>query len=116
MTRSDPGPPEAVGLERIAVGRTAEVYAWDPGRVAKVLRPGFPARMAEQEAAIATRVSAVYAAAPRCDGTIVVDGRPAILYERIDGPTMDARVRERPWEALQLARRLGVLHATMHAA
>ena len=31
----------------IAVGRTAEIYAWGEGRVLKLTRPDFPAHLAE---------------------------------------------------------------------
>lgn len=116
MTTGETARPDVAQLERIAVGRTAEVFAWDAGRVVKLLRPAFPDRMAEEEAAIAQRVSAVYRAAPRCDGTILVGGRTGILYERIDGPTMDARLRTHPWELWRQGRRLGALHAAMHQA
>lgn len=101
-------------LRLLATGRTAEVFELDDGRVLKLLRPGFPDAAADNEAAIAHRVRAVYASAPRCDGVVRVDGRVGVVYERIDGPTMDAAARARPWRVVRLGRELGRLHAEMH--
>lgn len=98
----------------VGIGRTAEVFAYGEGRVVKVLRPGFPDQMADDEARVAERVASAYAAAPRCDGVVRVDGRAGIVYERTDGPSMDVRARSRLWEVDRLARRLGALHAAMH--
>lgn len=33
----------------IAIGRTAEVFAWDDGRIIKLTRADFPAHLANQE-------------------------------------------------------------------
>jgi Ser/Thr protein kinase RdoA (MazF antagonist) len=106
--------PDLADLRLLATGRTAEVYALDRRRVLKVLRPGFPDRMAEVEAEVARRVLSVYDAAPGCDGFVRAGGRAAIVYERIDGPTMDGRLRTHPWQIGRLGRRLGELHAGMH--
>jgi len=106
--------PSLDALELLATGRTAEVYALDDQRILKVLRPGFPARMAEVEAQVAQRVLSVYDAAPRCDGVVRAGDRSALVYERVDGPTMDGRLRTHPWQIGRLGRRLGELHAGMH--
>ena len=100
----------------IAAGRTAEVFAYGDGRVLKLLRPGFPARLGEQEARLVELVAKVYDAAPRYLGTEAVDGRFGLVFERVVGPTMDARLRSRLWEVAHLGRTLGRLHAEMHDA
>lgn len=33
----------------IAAGRTAEIYAWGEDRILKLIRPGFPPYLADQE-------------------------------------------------------------------
>jgi len=43
-------------LERIAGGRTAEVFAWEAGKIVTVYRPEFPWEAAQYEADIATQV------------------------------------------------------------
>jgi Ser/Thr protein kinase RdoA (MazF antagonist) len=99
----------------IAVGRTAEVFAVGDDQVLKVLLPEFPSGMADHEAAVAGLVAAVYPFAPRLVGRITVAGRPGLVYERIDGPTMDSYVRSHLGQVSELGRTLGELHATMHA-
>ena len=101
---------------RIADGRTAEVFEIDEERVLKLLRPGFPPRIAAHEAAVADIVSAVYPGAPRYLGMAQVGRRTGITFERVDGRTMDSIVREHPWRLRRLAQRLGELHATIHGA
>ncbi len=100
----------------VGIGRTAEVFEFGPGRVVKLLRPGFPAEAAAAEARVAELVAAAYPSAPACDGVVTVDDRPGIVYERVDGPSMEAFVRRRLWEVDRLARLLGTLHASMHGA
>jgi Ser/Thr protein kinase RdoA (MazF antagonist) len=108
--------PAFADLRLLATGRTAEVFELDDHRVLKLLRPGFPDRAADDEAEIARRVAAVYEAAPRCDGAVRFGGRAGVMYERIEGPTMDAEARAHPWWVLALGRKLGRLHGRMHAA
>jgi aminoglycoside phosphotransferase (APT) family kinase protein len=98
----------------IATGRTAEVFGWTSGTVVKLLRPGFPDSLGEEEAIAAVRVTAAGLAAPRFLGTQRVDGRYGLVYERVDGPSMvEVAVRE-PARAEALAARLAELHAAMH--
>ena len=99
----------------IGFGRTAEVFAYGDSRVVKLLRPGFPDRLAEAEARIAEAVAAAYPSAPRCDGLVRIDDRLGVVFERLDGPSMDVRVRAHLWEVDRHARALGTLHADMHA-
>ena len=49
----------------IAEGRTAEVYAWEQGRILKLLRPGFPAYLAYQEEYITSAILQAGIPAPR---------------------------------------------------
>jgi gamma-glutamylcyclotransferase (GGCT)/AIG2-like uncharacterized protein YtfP/aminoglycoside phosphotransferase (APT) family kinase protein len=102
--------------ERIATGRTAEVFAWGEGLVAKVLRPGFPDRLGEDEARAAAVADRAGIGAPAFHGTTRVDGRFALLYERIDGTSMLDRVTAQPDAAEDLAAELAAVHAAMHAA
>jgi aminoglycoside phosphotransferase (APT) family kinase protein len=105
---------ERVG-PRIAVGRTSEVFAFGEGRVLKLLLPAFE-RLGEHEAGVAALVGQVYPRAPACLGTISVEGRFGLIYERVDGPSMQERLEGRPWQLDGLARQLAELHAAMHAA
>lgn len=103
-------------MKPIARGRTAEIFAGEPGRVVKVYLPGFSARDADYEARIAAAVQQAGVACPRFFGRIEVGGRPGLVYERIDAVTMAEQVLKAPWRILALARRMAALHWQMHQA
>lgn len=99
----------------IAQGRTAEIYPGESGKILKVYRAGFSPEDAAYEASIASKVQEAGIACPRFYEMTEFQGRPALVYERIDGPTMAELVFKRPWRIPQLARRMARLHRTMHA-
>jgi uncharacterized protein (TIGR02172 family) len=101
-------------LTLIARGRTAEVFAWEEGKVVKVYRPGFNGEDAKYEAKIAAAVEEAGVACPRFFGLVEVDGRPGLVYERIDGVMMGDMALKRPWRMQAMARRMAALHWQMH--
>jgi len=60
-------------------------------------------------------VGAIYPGAARLIGTMAVADRVGLIYERIEGQTMDAFARGHLWQVKRLGRTLGELHAAMHA-
>lgn len=100
----------------IARGRTAEVFAWDQDRIVKVFRPEFGRKLAEHEAEIAISVEAAGIECPRFFGLTEFQGRPALIYERIEGVQMAELGLKKPWRIPGLARRMARLHQRMHAA
>jgi GNAT superfamily N-acetyltransferase len=100
---------------RIAVGRTAEVYAWGDDAVLKLIRPGMADGMADFEARVAAVVESADLPAPRLLERVTVDGRPGLVYERVVGPSMLEEVG-RPWSPASLARRFAELHVRTNAA
>lgn len=107
--------PTIDSLTLLAEGRTAEVYAWDAGRVLKLYRDWCPAHWVEQEGRVARLITASGIPTPAAGETIEVAGRRGILYQRVDGPTMAADVQARPWRLIGYARRLAELQAQFHA-
>ena len=101
--------------ERLAGGRTAEIFAWGEGRVLKLLRPGFPAEDAAREAAITRRVHAAGLPVPAVYEEVEVAGRPGIVFERIDGPPMVRALQRQRGRILHYARLLADLQAAVHA-
>ena len=95
----------------LATGRTAEVHDLGGGRVAKVMLPGFGA---EGEARIHRMVEATGAPAPGLLEVIDVDGRSALVFEKVDGVPMLDRIGSSPLRSKPLADRLGRLHASIH--
>lgn len=103
-----------MSLELIARGRTAEVYGWEAGKVVKLYRPGFGTGDADYEAKIATVVQESGVACSYFYEQAEVEGRPGLIYERIDGIPMSEMVLKAPWRIPALARRMAVLHRQMH--
>ncbi len=101
--------------ELIGVGRTAEIFAWDQGRVIKLYRPGWSVRTAEFEAQVAAMVNRAGLAAPRFYERIELDGRQGIVYERLEGASMLHELGAHLWQLGRYARQFAALHAAMHA-
>lgn len=74
--------------EKIGEGAFAEVYAWAPGQVIKLLRAGFRRRAILHEARMTRAVFAAGGPAPQVFDEVTVDGRPGIVMARLDGPTL----------------------------
>lgn len=98
----------------IAEGRTAEIYAWGEGRVLKLLRPGFPPGLIQQEEVITTAIHQAGIAAPKILEVVEVNGRPGIVYERIDGPSLLRVLEQHPLRLREQAALLARLHAGIH--
>ncbi|HEY9076257.1 MAG TPA: aminoglycoside phosphotransferase family protein [Anaerolineaceae bacterium] len=99
----------------IAAGRTAEVYAWEEGKILKLYFEWFPLRGVEYEAQMARAVCASGVPAPAAGEIVQVNGRSGLVYQRVDGETMSKTLQRRPWKLLAFARRMAEIHAQMHA-
>ncbi len=113
-----------VGAEDRSVvgrGRTAEILAWDGGRVMKLYLGGSSRDYVRREADVSRRVHRAGLPAPAVydsdavDGLYEVGGRLGILFERVDGPTMMRDLGARPWMLSTHSRQLASLHAGIHA-
>ena len=80
-------------MELIASGRTAEVFAWDDGRVLKLDRPDWNGLAAMEAAALAV-VTEAGVAAPRPYEMVMVRDRHGLVLERIDGPILSGVIAE----------------------
>lgn len=87
----------------LALGRTSEVFAYGSGSVVKVLRAGVPQQWAELEAGFTEAVRQVGVPAPIARGLVEIDGRQAIVFERIDGASMWQTMQDQPAAASALA-------------
>jgi uncharacterized protein (TIGR02172 family) len=99
----------------IGQGRTAEIFAWGDRQVLKLFRAGWPADKVVREAAIARAVYAAGVAVPAVGELVEVDGRAGLIYERIDGPSLDMLLLSRPWLIGRWARQFAEVHVAMHA-
>lgn len=77
-----------VGLTRLAVGRSAEVYAWGDDHVLKLFQPGFPLAYIALELKNARSAHALGLPTPCDAGHVEWLQRSGIVFERVDGPTV----------------------------
>jgi aminoglycoside phosphotransferase (APT) family kinase protein len=82
------------------------VHAYGRGAVIKVPKPATPASWILAEAKYVEAVRAVGAPAPALLGIEQVFGRPATVWERVDGPSLWQLVVDRPGRSTELGRRL----------
>ncbi|MEM9200018.1 MAG: aminoglycoside phosphotransferase family protein [Actinomycetota bacterium] len=99
-----------------ATGRTSKVYDFGPGAVVKVPGPDVPAAWPAQEARHTDAVRALGAPAPSVLDLVQIDGRDAIVFERVDGPSMWEVLRASPDRASELGSELGRIHLAILGA
>lgn len=99
----------------IAVGRTAEIYAWEPGWVVKLYFDWFSPEAVKYEQRIAIAIYAAGLPVPAVGEIVNVAGRKGLLYQRCDGRSMDEDLARHPTRIFSRARKLAELHAQMHA-
>jgi hypothetical protein len=101
-------------LQLVGKGLTADVYAWEGGRVLKLFHSDFPREWVAYEAKLSGLAFGAGLAAPATDGLLDLDGKTGILYERIDGLSMLQLVSAQPWLIFRLARQFVEMQLTMH--
>jgi Ser/Thr protein kinase RdoA (MazF antagonist) len=101
--------------ELIARGNTSDVWAWTATTVVKVLRPEIPRHWAALEADITRRVHEAGLPVPASDGVVEVDGRPAVVLERIEGASMWTEMRRSPADVARLVEDLVDLQSAVLA-
>ncbi len=99
----------------IAFGNTAEIYAWEDGKVLKLYRPGFKLDDADREAQIGRLVHAAGVPSPAVLDVIDIGQRRGIVFERIEGAVMINSLSNQPWNMPRLARQLADLQLGLHA-
>lgn len=100
--------------ELVGRGRTADVYVWDQGRILKLYHDRFPQRLIEQDIRISEAVCRAGLPVPRMDGTVEVEGRKGIIFERIEGQTLLRQMTTKPWRVKEYSHLLARLHAEIH--
>jgi len=79
--------------EKLGEGVFAEVYAWAPGQVVKLSKPGMPPWVLQHEARMTRAVFAAGGPAPEVLDEVTLDGRFGIVLPRFDGPTLRQATR-----------------------
>jgi hypothetical protein len=106
-----PGGPYARGVQLVAEGRLAEVYALDNGRVVKLDRPEWSG-VSEYESDVLVRLAAADLPIARSHGVVTIDGRCGVVLDHIDGRPLHQVVVDAPDDELDgLAERFSSLQA-----
>ena len=92
--------------EVVARGSRSLVHAYGRGAVIKVPKPATPAGWIRAEAEYVEAVRAVGAPAPALLGMERIFGRPASVWERVDGPSLWQQVVDRPERSTAIGRTL----------
>jgi aminoglycoside phosphotransferase (APT) family kinase protein len=99
--------------EKIAEGRTAEVFAYGTGRVLKLFRKEFPASAAERDYRVSAQAARLYPGAPAVYGKPTVEGRIGIVYERLEGSSLVKVMATKPWKTRWAAGVCARLHCAV---
>lgn len=102
------------GRRLLGSGREAEVFEWDEGRVLRLARDPARTPIVEREALALETAHAAGAPVPRVHERLVVDGRPGVVIDRVDGPDLLQLLGRRPWTLAAVASTLGREHARLH--
>lgn len=95
-------------------GRSADVFAWGEQEALKLYDRHWPAAQIAYEARIAKIVHAAGAPAPAVGAIIQVAGRTGLVYQRVDGPSLEAVLLAQPAQVVRLARLFALVHSTLH--
>jgi aminoglycoside phosphotransferase (APT) family kinase protein len=101
--------------ELVARGTRSSIHAYGRRAVAKVPHPSTPSTWIESEAEYAAAAHAVGAPVPRPLGVEQIDGRPASVWERLDGESMWERVIARPKQSADIGRQLAEVQRGLFA-
>lgn len=104
-------------LQKIAEGREAEIFAWEGGRVLRLLREGRSGVALEREAAAMRAVAAgTNARVPEVFDLVEYGGRAGMVMERVEGVDQITLLGKKPWLVYAAGRTLGRVHAELHRA
>ena len=103
-------------LRLVGQGAEAEVFEWRDGRVLKLLRArGATERLACEVAALEAAHSAGVRV-PRVYEQVVVDGRPGLVMQRVEGTDLLSALGQEPWLVFRAGRLTGETQARINGA
>ncbi|WP_322509701.1 aminoglycoside phosphotransferase family protein [Anaerolinea sp.] len=99
----------------LAVGRTAEIFAWRENQVLKLFHAWVGFDAVEYEYRIARAVQSCGLPVPQVGEIVEYKERYGITCQRIKGISMTESLVRTPWKIFRYARRMAELHARVHA-
>lgn len=101
-------------MKKLADGRTAELYARDEKYVVKLYRPGWSAEDAAVEFKLVQQIQGSGIPTPAAIELVTIDGRPGLIFERVNGRNMLEIIQADPTRLEALTKQLARLQAQMH--
>jgi Ser/Thr protein kinase RdoA (MazF antagonist) len=98
----------------IAVGRTAEVYPFEDGKVLKLFFPSVPQLWIDKEVDTGRFIHNAQLPVPQVYDRVRLNDREGVVYERIEGPSLLNELAKKPWKVGQYASLLANLHVQVH--
>ena len=98
----------------IAVGRTAEVYPVEDGKVLKLFFPTIPQSWIDKEVETGHFIQNAKLPVPKVYERVKYNDREGVIYERIEGPSLLNELARKPWKVVRYARLLANLHMQIH--
>ncbi|MEM7348028.1 MAG: aminoglycoside phosphotransferase family protein, partial [Chloroflexota bacterium] len=98
----------------LTYGRTAEIYAWQDDQVIKLFHDWFALKSIEYEAKLAKAAYASGLPVPAVGDIIQVNGRNGLIYQRVNGSSIENILLNRPWACTHYAKKMAELHARLH--
>ena len=100
-------------LKKLGEGRQAELFVWQSG-VVKLFRSVGDSDFARLEAATMSVVQETGIPMPHLLGTVMIEQRPGIVMQRLEGPDQLSQLGRQPWTIWSVATNLARLHARIH--
>jgi hypothetical protein len=98
----------------IAIGRSAGIYNWGPGKVIKLFFADFPASEIESEFLNTCEADRLGVCGMRCYEKVAIENRAGIVLDLVEGMSL-TRLSEKNLSAFfSLPRKLAELHAGLH--
>jgi aminoglycoside phosphotransferase (APT) family kinase protein len=105
---------ELTGHARLAEGREAEIFEWADGTVLRLARDPASGARTEQAAAAMRLAAAAGVPVPQVHEVVMIDGRPGIVMERVEGVDLLTDLGRRPWRLATAASLLATLQHRIH--
>jgi len=98
----------------IAQGHWGTVYNLGDGTVAKVIREEAHPDSVHYEYEVANLLNGLGLPTPATHGLTELDGKHAIIFDKIDGDTMGDYVEKKPWKLFSATRQFADIHTKIH--
>ncbi len=98
----------------IARGRTAELYAWGDGQALKLFYSWCPPEWIDREIMANSELATGYLRVPHLFGSVEVEDRRGLIYERVEGLSMLRLLPRYPWRIVSFAHQFARLQVEIH--